>query len=113
MGTHDNNTLLGWLWEAKPEERAFALRYCGYAGNDWGQGGYESPSCRAIIEAVWRSAADTAVISIQDMCGFGADTRMNIPGSESGNWRFRIGEDNLDKLDAAYFQEINALYSRG
>ena len=47
------------------------------------------------------------------MCGFGADTRMNIPGSESGNWRFRIGEDNLDKLDAAYFQEINALYSRG
>ena len=113
VGTHDNNTLLGWLWEAKPEERAFALRYCGYAGNDWGQGGYESPSCRAIIEAVWRSAADTAVISIQDMCGFGADTRMNIPGSESGNWRFRIGEDNLDKLDAAYFQEINALYSRG
>lgn len=113
VGTHDNNTLLGWLWEATPEERAFALRYCGFSGGDWSQGGYKSPSCRAIIEAVWRSAADTAIISIQDMCGFGSDTRMNVPGSDANHWRFRIGENNLEELDADYFAEINALFSRG
>ena len=113
VGTHDNNTLLGWLWEASPEERAFALRYCGFSGDDWSQGGYNSPSCRAIIEAVWRSAADTAIISIQDMCGFGSDTRMNVPGSDANHWRFRIGKNNLEELDADYFAEINALFSRG
>lgn len=112
VGTHDNNTLLGWLWEASPEERAFALRYCGFTGDDWSQGGYHSLSCRAIIEAVWRSAADTAIISIQDMCGFGSDTRMNVPGSDANHWRFRIGENNLAELDADYFAEINTLFSR-
>ena len=28
VGTHDNNTILGWLWEASDEERKFALEYC-------------------------------------------------------------------------------------
>ncbi len=112
IGTHDNNTLLGWLWEAKPEERAFALRYCGFEGDNWGQGGYCSPSCRKIIETVWRSAAHTAVIAFQDLCGFGSDARMNIPGVPESNWRVRAAKETLDGIDKAYFREINRLYRR-
>ena len=30
-GTHDNNTVLGWLWEAQPYEREHALKkYCAF-----------------------------------------------------------------------------------
>ena len=112
IGTHDNNTLLGWLWEAKPEERAFALRYCGFEGDNWGQGGYYSPSCRKIIETVWRSVAHTAVIAFQDLCGFGSDARMNIPGVPESNWRVRAAKETLDGIDKAYFREINRLYRR-
>lgn len=112
VGTHDNNTLLGWLWEASEAERRFALDYSGYKGTDWGQGGYRSESCRSIIECVWKSASNVAIISLQDMCGFGADARMNIPGVPEKNWRFRTTQETIDSIDSEYFRRINALYRR-
>lgn len=112
IGTHDNNTLLGWLWESSMEEREFALRYCGFQDTDWGRGGYHSRSCRSIIETVWKSSSDTAIIPIQDMCGFGNDARMNLPGTEKDNWRFRVTKEILEQIDHEYFKHINALYGR-
>ena len=112
VGTHDNNTLLGWLWEASEEDRRFALDYCGFEGGNWGEGGYKSPSCRKIIETVWKSSSNVAMISFQDMCGFGSDARMNIPGVADKNWRFRTTKETVDSADADYFRRINALYRR-
>lgn len=112
VGTHDNNTILGWLWDASESERNFALRYCCFGGNNWGEGGSRSPSCRAVIEAVWKSHANTAIIAVQDMCGFGKDTRMNTPGTSKDNWTFRISDDALSGIDEAYFKEINWVYRR-
>lgn len=112
VGTHDNNTILGWLWEASEAERAFALRYCCFGGHNWGEGGAHSGSCRAVIESVWRSSAETAVVSVQDMCGFGADARMNKPGTSEDNWSFRITEEALSEIDDGYFKEINSVYRR-
>ena len=111
-GTHDNNTLLGWLWEASDEERAFALDYCGFDCGDWGKGGYDAPACKKIIEAVWRSRACLAVIPFQDMCGFGSDARMNIPGDDSGKWCFRTTNETIDGIDAGYFKKINCIFRR-
>ena len=112
VGTHDNNTILGWLWDASERERTFALRYCCFGGNNWGEGGHYSPSCRAVIEAVWRSSAKTAIVAVQDMCGYGKDARMNIPGTDKENWSFRIGEEGLGGIDRKYFAEINRVYRR-
>ena len=111
-GTHDNNTLLGWLWEATDRERAFALDYVGFEGNNWGEGGYYSPACRKIIEAVWKSSSRTAIIALQDMCGFGSDARMNIPGVPEKNWRYRTTKETIDSIDKAYYKKINTLYKR-
>lgn len=112
VGTHDNNTILGWLWEADESERAFALDYCHFKGDNWGEGGYCSASCHSIIEAVWQSASNIAIIALQDMCGFGSDARMNIPGVPEKNWRFRTTRDTIDCIDSEYFKKINALYRR-
>ncbi len=112
VGTHDNNTILGWLWDAVPDERAYALRYCCFGGQNWGDGGAYSGSCRAVIETVWRSAADTAIVAVQDMCGYGKDARMNIPGTCENNWAFRISEEGLGSIDKAYYREINHIYRR-
>lgn len=111
-GTHDNNTLLGWLWETGEEQRRFAMDYCGFHGANWGEGGYHSPSCRAVIETLWRSPAQCAVLPFQDMCGFGGDTRMNVPGVQDGNWLFRATEENMRLIDRDYFRHINRLFSR-
>ncbi|MBR2901327.1 MAG: 4-alpha-glucanotransferase [Clostridia bacterium] len=112
IGTHDNNTLLGWLWEATQEERAFALDYCGFDHGDWGMGGYHAPACRKIIETVWRSSSNLAIIPFQDMCGFGSDARMNIPGDDSGKWKFRATRDMMNSIDSAYFKKLNRLFRR-
>lgn len=112
VGTHDNNTLLGWLWEASEDERKFALDYCHFKGDNWGEGGYYSQSCRSIIEAVWQSASNLAIISLQDMCGFGSDARMNMPGVAEKNWRFRTTTETIDNIDRDYFIHINSMYRR-
>lgn len=112
VGTHDNNTILGWLWEASENERRFALQYSHFSGDNWGEGGYHSASCRAITEAVWQSASNVAIIALQDMCGFGSDARMNIPGVPDKNWRFRTTTDTIDSIDTDYFKHINSLYRR-
>ncbi len=111
-GTHDNNTLLGWLWEASDEERAFALDYCSFSEGDWGLGGYNAPACRKMIETVWRSNASLAVIPFQDMCGFGSDARMNVPGDDSGKWRFRTTFETCNNIDSGYFKKINSVFRR-
>ena len=112
VGTHDNNTILGWLWEATEQERKFALDYIGFGGSNWGDGGYHSPSCRKVIEAVWKSSSNVAIVAFQDMCGFGSDARMNIPGVPNKNWRFRTTQDTIDNLDLDYFRHINSLFRR-
>lgn len=112
VGTHDNNTILAWLWEAGENERRFALDYCGFKGDNWGEGGQRSPSCRSVIEAVWRSSSVLSIISFQDMCGFGSDARMNVPGRAFGNWLFRTTSETIDTIDDNYFKHINRLFKR-
>lgn len=111
-GTHDNNTLLGYLWETTPEEKRFAFDYCGFTGDNWGEGGSKAPACRRITEAVWRSSSYLAIIPFQDMCGFGCDARMNIPGVPEGNWRYRTTEDIIRAVDADYYKKLNHTFRR-
>lgn len=112
IGTHDNNTLLGWIWDLQDDERKFALEYCGFKGDDWGQGGYYSQSCRAVIETVFKTAASIVVVPFQDLCGFGNDARMNIPGIPKDNWRFRTTFETINGVDNEYFYKINRLFFR-
>ncbi len=112
VGTHDNNTLLGWLWESSEYQRRFALDYCGFKGDNWGEGGRYAPACHAIIETVWKSPADVAIIATQDLLGFGADARMNVPGVPDKNWCFRASKEALDDVDRDYFKRINRVFGR-
>ena len=110
-GTHDNNTILGWLWESDENARKYALSYCGFEG-DWGQGGPCSPSVRTIIRTLWQSGAVMTIVPIQDLCGYGGDTAMNHPGVAEGNWQFRITEKALSEIDKNFFSHINTTYKR-
>ncbi|MEG1427421.1 MAG: 4-alpha-glucanotransferase, partial [Oscillospiraceae bacterium] len=111
-GTHDNNTLLGWLWEAAPVYKKHALDYCGFQGENWADGGFQSPSCRALIRTLWQSPASVTIVPIQDLCGFGGDTKMNIPGVPNGNWAFRISREHLGSIDWQWLKKLNHVYYR-
>ena len=110
-GTHDNDTLLGFLFNAESWQRENALRYSGFEG-DWHVGGYRSPVCRALIRTLWQCPAQIAILPVQDLCGYGSDTRMNTPGEPDGNWTFRLTEDALRQIDTDWMLETNRTYRR-
>ncbi len=101
-GTHDNNTLLGFLWEL--DENALA------AVTD--SLGDPPDGCAAVIRALMMSRAGMVVFPAQDLLGFGADTRINTPGTAGGNWRFRLTREQMESIDRARFQHMNTIYAR-
>ncbi|MCR4926131.1 MAG: 4-alpha-glucanotransferase [Clostridiales bacterium] len=112
-GTHDNETMLGWLWSMEMEEKTRLLKYCRYFGDNWGEGGENSRVIKEIITTLWQTVASIAIVPIQDMCGFGGDTRMNVPGRAEGNWQFRITKPAIEKIDKNFYRELNHIYGRG
>lgn len=114
-GTHDNNTLLGTFFDYSPEHRDYAFEYCGYADrweNQWQIGGHHSSSCRAFIRTLFQSAANLVILPIQDLCGYGSDTRMNKPGTTKNNWVFRMTREGLAAIDVDWYDHLNQLYHR-
>lgn len=105
-GTHDNNTLLGYLWELDDAKRREVLTYCGYKNPNWEEG-YEN-----MVRSIMASAAGIAIFPIQDILKYGSDTRLNTPGKTENNWRFRITENQLSGIDRAYWKELNRTYGR-
>ena len=78
----------------------------------WQQGGAHSPACRAFIRCLWQSSAKLAIVPIQDLCGYGGDTKMNRPGRAEGNWTFRITDESLQSIDTDWLLEMNRIYKR-
>ena len=83
-GTHDTDTLRGW-WEGASEEQraeaAAALRAAGLDDDEpwWG-----------LLRLLHSSPAELAMVQVQDVLGLGSQARMNRPGTEGGNWAWRL-----------------------
>lgn len=105
-GTHDNNTLLGYVWELDGNTRKKVFDYFGYHGEDF------SEACRVIIKSLLACVADTVIFPIQDLLVFGSDTRMNTPGVSGGNWAYRVTEEQLNLVDRGKYRYLNNLYGR-
>ncbi|MBR4867668.1 MAG: 4-alpha-glucanotransferase [Clostridia bacterium] len=105
-GTHDNNTLLGYLWELDDATRQTMLSYCGFKGNDWGIG------WRDVLRVMMASAADLVIFPIQDLLGYGADTRVNKPGIANENWQVRFTKEQIASIDQTYIKDLHRLYFR-
>ena len=81
VGTHDNDTALGWLETGPAGDTALAREYLHLdpeEGEGWG-----------MMRAIWASAADLAVVQMQDVLGLGSESRMNTPSTLGGNWCWR------------------------
>ena len=104
-GTHDNNTLLGYVWDLDDDTRARLMDYCGYRG-DWNQ------CYDAVLRTMMASHAGLLMLPVQDLLLFGKDTRINTPGQSAGNWSYRITRDQLRAIPAQKFATWNRLYGR-
>ena len=98
--THDNAPLLGWWGSAGNGQRGEVERVLadvGVAGDDpvW-----------ALIELTLRSRACVAIVQAQDVLGLGDAARMNMPGIEGGNWRWRLEQGKLGRVEAERLRAI-------
>lgn len=103
-GTHDNDTIEGWMASALPEDREFArayLRLTEEEGYNWG-----------MMRAAWGSTADLAVMQFQDLLGLGSEARMNTPSTLGTNWRWRTLPGTYDDQLAAKLHREMELYER-
>ena len=107
-GTHDNNTLLGFIWDTDESTRRDMLNYCGYTEWNWDR----PESYDAVMRTLMSSVADLAILPIQDILGFGGDCRMNTPGEGEGNWAFRVTSEQMASIDRERFKKMNQLYGR-
>lgn len=101
LGTHDNNTLIGW-WEndASPYERDRVKRYM-YA-NDESAPWY-------MMRALVASRAPIVMFSMQDLMFLGSDARFNTPGVVSDkNWTYRI----TSSFDTEKFKNLLQMFAR-
>ena len=97
-GTHDNDTTVGWfqkLGSADDERRRLLL----YVGGDGTAIHWD------VIRAALFSVANTALFPLQDLLGLGSASRMNVPGTSEGNWRWRLApelltDENAEKMFA-------------
>lgn len=106
-GTHDNDTLIGWLAgsldattrtaEEIEAEHARSVLYFGVDGNSL-------PT--RIMESVLQSKARLAILPLQDVLGVDGSGRMNRPSIASGNWRWRFRWDALDAVDPDWLAKL-------
>jgi 4-alpha-glucanotransferase len=95
-GTHDNDTLRGW-YEGLPEKRLAVLRAAGVRGRQpWWD----------LIALAQGSVARLCMLQVQDVLGLGNEARMNLPGTASGNWAFRLEPGQLTKRHAKRLREV-------
>lgn len=78
IGTHDNDTAVGWWRSLDPARRA---RLAWLDGPDvhW-----------RLIEVLAGSPARLVIVQAQDVLGLGHGARMNDPARRSRQWRFRL-----------------------
>jgi len=103
-GTHDNDTIIGWLESADKDVAAFCkayLRLNTMEGYNWG-----------MIKAALSTKADTAIICMQDLMGLGSEARVNTPSTDGGNWTWRMDEGCANEWLAKIMYDITATYGR-
>ena len=103
-GTHDNDTVMGWMKTAPKDCVRFAKDYLNLTkeeGYNWG-----------MMRAAWSSVADMAIVPMQDLLGLDSKARINIPSTTGGNWQWRATPEQIDNKLAKKLHKCMQMYAR-
>lgn len=102
-GTHDNDTSCGWYASTTEQNRDKVRRYMNTDASSisWD-----------FIRTCLGTIARYAIFPVQDLLKLGSESRMNIPGTPSGNWAFRFRAGQLDQGMADGLRQMTRLFGR-
>ena len=104
IGTHDNETVNGWLETVPEKDLVFAREYMHMSEDeDW---------CDALIRTGMSTPSKLFVVTMQDLLKLPKYARMNTPGNPQGNWTWRMRSGVLTPELAEKLRHLTALYRR-
>ena len=105
-GTHDNETLRGWIDSILPVERKQVCEYLDVRTKD------PQEIVEKMIIAAFGSVADYCIIPLQDYLGLDNSARINQPSTNGKNWKWRVNKKDLSAKLAGRIAALTALYGR-
>jgi len=103
-GTHDNETLIGFLNNKKEEELEFTYKYFNVSKKK------DLPY--AIIRELYASIADVVIVQMQDLLLLDNSARMNFPSTIGGNWQWRIKKSQYKEIKEEMLSDYAAVFAR-
>ncbi|MBR0343252.1 MAG: 4-alpha-glucanotransferase [Oscillospiraceae bacterium] len=104
IGTHDNDTLIGWIESGDRKEVEHACKYLGVKDIK------DLPD--ALIRCAMSSVSMLFIAQIQDYLGIGSEGRVNTPGTAGNNWTWRLKSGQITDALAEKILELTVLYQR-
>ncbi len=98
-GTHDNDTVVGFLKRASEEVLAGARATTGMTDL--------ADAAHAFVHTALASCADTVIIPMQDLLGLDNRARMNVPSTIGTNWLWRMQETDLTDALSSWLKDEN------
>lgn len=103
-GTHDNETLSGYLGTLHGKGYNYLKAYTGGRSNE--------ELAIKVIQLAYGSVADTAVLQMQDILFKDNSARMNLPSTIGQNWRWRLKKGEFTQREAEKLFDMAGLYYR-
>lgn len=97
LGSHDNTTGRHWLAQLDAQSRR-RLRDCLPQTGE--------PGVEDVIALVLSSVADIAIVTAQDVLNLDGSARMNDPAVMTGNWKWRLSDEQLNALTLEHLAQL-------
>ena len=108
IGTHDNETALGWYRSCDKETKKNIRRYLGLSKK-----AEDAKIVAHLIRTAYASVSDICVIQLQDLLQLDNSARMNIPSTVGGrNWQWRFDRGACDEKLARVLRKLAKTYYR-
>lgn len=106
-GTHDNETVMGWIDSILPEELLQVKEYLDVRTKD------KKEIVDKMVIMAMSSVADTSIIPMQDLLHLDNSARINHPSTQGCNWMWRMRAEDLSDELLHRLQRLTSLYGRG
>lgn len=108
IGTHDNETALGWYLSRDKSGRKRIRKYLGLS-----KGASDSDVVWSLIKLAYGSVSERCIIQMQDLLCLDNSARMNIPSTIGGsNWAWRLKGGECTPALAKRLKKLARIYYR-
>lgn len=103
-GTHDNDVTNGWYNGLTAQQQQYI--------NDYTHRHNDESICQAMIRQLFATVNNTAIATMQDILDSPASSRMNLPSTIGGNWKWRMQQSDLTQDKKDFLAKMTTLYQR-